>query len=307
MELRHLRYFVAVVEEGSLTTAAEHRLHTSQPSLSRQIRDLEYQVGAELLSRSVHGVELTAAGKAFLDHARLALAQVDAAVEAARRAAQPARKTFAIGFQTGHEMNWLPKAMHVLRDELKNIQVTISSDYSPDLAEALVRGRLDVAFLRAEPAFDLGYEVVEHEPLIVLMPSDHRLASHAAIQPQEFVGEIFIGGSNKATVLRAVTEDYLRRSGLDIKLDHGVDNMAMVMSLVASTRGLALMPAYAENLLPWSVVSRPLEGEAPTIDLAVGYSKANTSPILKLFLSRLEELRVPMPKKVLNARGTESG
>ena len=79
MELRHLRYFVAVVEEGSLTTAAEKRLHTSQPSLSRQIRDLEDEVGADLLSRSVHGVELTAAGKAFLDHARLALAQVDAA------------------------------------------------------------------------------------------------------------------------------------------------------------------------------------------------------------------------------------
>jgi LysR family hca operon transcriptional activator len=297
MELRHLRYFVAVVEEGSLTTAAELRLHTSQPSLSRQIRDLEYQVGAELLTRSVRGVELTAAGKAFLDHARLALAQVDAAVEAARRAAQPARKTFAIGFQTGHEMNWLPHAMHVLRDELKNIQVTVTSDYSPDLAEALVRGRLDVAFMRAEPAFDLDYEVVDHEPLIVLMPSDHRLTSREAIHPREFVGEVFIGGSNKAAVLRAVTEDYLRRSGLDIKLDHGVDNMAMVMSLVASTRGLALMPAYARNLLPSSVVSRPLEGDAPTIDLAVGYSRANSTPILKLFLSRLEELRAPMPEK----------
>src|ERR1700686_2559258 len=291
MELRHLRYFIAVAEMGSLTEAAKQRLYTSQPSLSRQIRDLEYQVGAELLSRSVHGVELTAAGKAFLDHARLALAQVDAAVEAARRAGQPARKTFAIGFQTGHEVNWLPKAMHVLRDELKNIQVTISSDYSPDLAEALVRGRLDVAFLRVEPTFDLGYEVVDHEPLIVLMPSDHRLTSREAIHPREFVGEIFIGGSNKASLLRAVTEDYLRRCGLDIKLDHGVDNLAMAISLVASTRGLALMPAYAKNLLPWSVVSRPLEGEAPTIDLAVGYSKANTSPILKLFLSRLEELR----------------
>jgi LysR family hca operon transcriptional activator len=302
VELRHLRYFVAVVEEGSLTRAAELRLHTSQPSLSRQIRDLEYQVGAELLSRSVHGVELTAAGKGFLDHARLALAQVDAAVEAARRAAQPARKTFAIGFQTGHEMHWLPQAMHVLRDELKNIQVTVSSDYSPDLAEALVRGRLDVAFLRVEPTFDLGYEVVDHEPLIVLMPSDHRLSSREAIHPREFVGEIFIGGSNKATVLGAVTEDYLRHCGLEIKLDHGVDNMAMAISLVASTRGLALMPAYAKDLLPWSVVSRPLEGEAPTIDLAVGYSKANTSSILKLFLSRLEELRPPMhEKKELNA------
>jgi len=295
MELRHLRYFVAVVEEGSLTTAAELRLHTSQPSLSRQIRDLEYEVGAELLSRSVHGVELTAAGKAFLDHARLALAQVDAAVQAARRAAQPARRTFAIGFQTGHEMIWLSKAMHVLRDELKNIEVTISSDYSPDLAEALVRGRLDVAFLRAEPTFDLHYEVVDHEPLIVLMPSDHRLAGREAVHPREFVGEIFIGGSNKATVLRAVTEDYLRRCGLDVKLDHGVDNLAMAMSLVASTRGLALMPAYAKNLLPWSVVSRPLEGVAPVIDLVVGYSKANTSPILKLFLAKLEELRASMP------------
>jgi LysR family hca operon transcriptional activator len=297
MELRHLRYFVAVVEEGSLTIAAERRLHTSQPSLSRQIRDLEYQVGAELLSRSVHGVELTAAGKAFLDHARLALAQVDAAMEAARRAAQPAKKTFAIGFQTGHEMNWLPRAMHVLRDELKNLDITVSSDYSPDLAEALLRGRLDVAFLRVEPTFDLGYEVVDHEPLIVLMPSDHRLTSRDAIHPREFVGEIFIGGSKKAAVLRAVTEDYLRRSGLDIKLDHGVDSASMAVSLVASMRGLALMPAYAKNLLPWSVVSRPLEGEAPTIDLAVGYSKANSSPILKLFLSRLEELRAPMPEK----------
>src|SRR4029077_16104810 len=223
--------------------------------------------------RSVHGVELTAAGRAFLDHARLALMQVDAAVEAARRAAQPGRKTFAIGFQTGHEMNWLPRAMHVLRDELKNIQVTVSSDYSPDLAEARVRGRLDVAFLRVEPTFDLGYEVVGHEALIVLVTSDHCLPARQDVRPQDFVGEIFIGGANKAAVLRAVTEDYLRRSGLDLKLDHGVDNMAMAMSLVASTRGLALMPAYAKNLLPWSVVSRPLEGEPPTIDLAVGYSK----------------------------------
>ena len=120
-------------------------------------------------------------------------------------------------------------------------------------------------------------------------------AQEGDIQPaaRECFGEIFIGGANKAHVLRGVTEDYLRRSGVDIKLDHGVDNMAMAISLVASTRGLALMPAYAKNLLPWSVVSRPLEGEAPTIDVAVGYSKSNTSPILKLFLSRLDELLGP--------------
>ncbi|MDQ1697693.1 MAG: LysR family transcriptional regulator, hca operon transcriptional activator [Frankiaceae bacterium] len=290
MELRHLRYFIAAAEAGSLTEAAERRLYTSQPSLSRQIRDLESQVGVELLSRSVRGVELTAAGNAFLDHARMALMQVDAAVEAARRAAQPARKAFAIGFQTGHEMNWLAPAMRVLHDELKDIQVTVSSDYSPDLAEALVRGGLDLAFLRVEPGYELEYHVVDREPLIVLMPSDHRLTARAAVRPQDFVDETFIGGANKAAVLGAVTEDYLRRSGLDIKLDHGVDNMAMAMSLVASTLGVALMHAYAKNLLPPSVVSRPLEGETPTIDIAVGYSKSNTSPILTLFLSRLDEL-----------------
>ena len=295
MELRHLRYFIAVAEMGSLTEAAR-RLYTSQPSLSRQIRDLEDEVGVELLSRSVRGVELTAAGKAFLDHARLALMQVDAAVDTARTAAQPARKTFAIGFQTGLEMNWLPQAMHLLHDELKNIHVTITSDYSPDLAKALVRGRLDLAFMRAEPDYDLEYVVVDREPLIVLMPNDHRLTAREAVRPQDFLGEIFIGGSNKAAVLRAVTEAYLRRSGLDIKLDHGIDNMAMAISLVASTRGLALMPAYAKNLLPESVVSRPLEGEAPTIEVAVGYSKLNTSPILKLFVSRLGALTEPNRK-----------
>src|SRR5258708_5581811 len=197
MELRHLRYFVAVVEEGSLTTAAQRRLHTSQPSLSRQIRDLEHEVGAQLLSRSVHGVELTAAGKAFLEHARLALMQVDAAGAAARKAARPGRRTFAIGFQTGQEMNWLPRAMYVLREELQSVDVTVSSDHSPDLAEALVRGQIDVAFLRVEPGYDLAYHVVDQEPLIVLMPRDHRLIERAAVSPEEFRGEIFIGGSNK--------------------------------------------------------------------------------------------------------------
>jgi LysR family hca operon transcriptional activator len=296
MELRHLRYFIAVAEMGSLTEAAKRRLYTSQPSLSRQIRDLEDQVGVELLARSVHGVELTPAGRAFLDHARLALMQVDAAVDNARRAAQPPRKTFAIGFQTGQEMNWLPQAMRLVEAEMPNIDVTVTSAYSPDLAEALARGQLDLAFLRVEPGYDLDYHAVDREPLIVLMPSDHRLAAREAVRPQDFVGEIFIGGSNKATVLRAVTEDYVRRSGVDIKLDHGVDNMAMAVSLVASTRGLALMPAYAESLLPQSVVSRPLEGEAPTIDVAVGYSKSNPSPILRLFLSRLDELTVQSEK-----------
>ncbi len=141
MELRHLRYFVAVAEAGSLTVAAEQSLHTAQPSLSRQIRDLELEVGAQLLTRSARGVALTAAGRAFLDHARLALAQVEAAKEAARRAAGPEKRTFAVGFLSGHELDWLPEAMRILKDELPSIEVTISSDHSPALADALLEGQ----------------------------------------------------------------------------------------------------------------------------------------------------------------------
>src|ERR1700694_667549 len=117
MELRHLRYFIAVAEEGSLTLAAEKRLHTAQPSLSRQIRDLEYEVGVPLMSRS---------GRAFLDHARLALTKAEAAAEAARRAAQPIKPTFAMGFLTGQEVNWLPHATSFLRDESLNAEIRVS-------------------------------------------------------------------------------------------------------------------------------------------------------------------------------------
>src|SRR3979490_3647873 len=98
MELRHLRYFVAVAEAGSLTVAAEQKLHPSPPSLSRQIRDLEDEVGARLLTRRARGIELTPAGRAFLEHARTVLSQVEAATEAARRAPHPAKPGFSMGF-----------------------------------------------------------------------------------------------------------------------------------------------------------------------------------------------------------------
>ncbi|SOE95203.1 LysR family transcriptional regulator, hca operon transcriptional activator [Burkholderia sp. D7] len=290
MELRHLRYFIAVAETGSLTVAAERRLHTSQPSLSRQIRDLEDEVGVELLSRSARGVELTAAGMAFIDHVRLALNQVDAAIEAARQAAQPCKQRFALGFITGQEMTWLPRAMRILRDELPNVDVTVSSGYSPDLAEGVARGKLDLAFMRAEPDLDLTYQVVSQEPLVVLMPSDHVLASRDVVSPHELGCYPFIAMAAQAKVLRAVIDCYLERSGIEIVPAQNVDNHAMVMSLVASTRSLTLVPSYLEKLMPWSVVSRPLAGDVPEIDLTIGYSKANTSPVLKLFLSRVDDL-----------------
>jgi LysR family hca operon transcriptional activator len=218
MELRHLRYFIAVAEEGSLTLAADKRLHTAQPSLSRQIRALEDEVGTPLIIRSVHGIELTAAGRAFLDHARLAVTQAEAAKEAARRAAQPDKPSLALGFLSGTEMDLLPKAMRVLHDELPNIEVKLTSDYSPRLADGLMKGKLDAAFMRPEPhAGGLVYKRVRTEPLIVVFPRGHRLAARKAIQLRDIKGEPFIKPSKTAPTLRKIIEDTLKRSGLDTR------------------------------------------------------------------------------------------
>jgi LysR family hca operon transcriptional activator len=291
MELRHLRYFVAVAEVGSLTVAAEQRLHTSQPSLSRQIRDLEDEVGAQLLTRRARGIELTPAGRAFLDHARVVLSQAEAAGEAARRVVRPAKTCFSMGFLTGHELTWMPEALRILRDELPNIDVMISSQYSPLLAEGLSKGKIDAAFLRKERAMpDLAFRLLVKEPLMVILPSDHHLAALKAISPRDLVGETFVIVSGTAPVLRTVINNYLKRSGINITPAHEADNVTMGLSLIVSTRGVGLLPAYAQNFLPSSVTSRPLKGYTPTVDLVLGYRKSNESPILKVLLSRLDEL-----------------
>jgi len=293
MELRHLRYFVAVAEEGSLTVAAEKRLHTAQPSLSRQIRDLELDVGTDLLIRGPRGVELTPAGRVFLDHARIALLQVEAAGEAARRAAQPARTSFAVGFLTGYEMDWLPALMSLLREEMASTEITITSLQSPDLAAGLMRGRIDLAFLRPEKDTPgLVYRLLRNEPLIVLMPAGHPLAAKATISPEDFVGQILVGVPNSnSSALRAVVDAWGRRQGIDLTPDHEALNLAMAISLVASTGGVSLLPLYARKMLPPSVVSRPIRGASPTIDLALGYSEANTSPVLHALLTKVEDLK----------------
>jgi len=290
MELRHLRYFVAVAEEGSLTVAAEKRLHTAQPSLSRQLRDLEREVGAQLLIRSSRGVELTPAGRAFLDHARLALGQAAEAVAAARRAVRPAKTSFSVGFLTGQEVEWLPHVTHVLRSQLKTIDFRVSSDFSPDIAEAVQRGEIDLGFSRIEPQPDVTYKVIEHEPIVVILPHDHPLAEKTEIDPRDLDPDAFIGYSDTPHVLRGIVERYLRDRGVTVSPSHFLDGFATGISLVASTRGVTLLPAYVEVLLPRSVVSRPLAGNAPVIEIAAGYRADNPSPVLRSFLENIDEL-----------------
>jgi len=290
MELRHLRYFVAVAEEGSLTVAAEKRLHTAQPSLSRQLRDLELEVGTPLLIRTSRGVTLTPAGQIFLDHARLALAQAAEAVAAARRVSRPPKASFSVGFLTGQEVEWLPHVTQILRDQLKEIDFRVSSDFSPAVAEAVQRGEIDLGFSRVEPQPDVTYEVIASEPIVAILAGDHPLAGRSEIDPVELGQFPFIGYTDTPHVLRGIVERYLRERGVSVSSSHFLDSFATGISLVASTGGLTLLPAYVEKLLPRSVVSRPLAGATPVIEIAVGYRKDNPSPVLQDFLRSIDWL-----------------
>ena len=291
---------MAVAEARSLKLAAQEKLRTTQPSLSRQIRDLEDEVGTPLLVRGAKGVELTPAGRVFLAHARVMLSQAEVAVQSARQIAHPAKPSFALGFMIGHDRTWLPEALKLLRDELPNIHVVISTQNSPQLATALLHGGIDLAFLRREDGGnELEFRTLVEESFEVFLPSNHRLAAKDAIDVQDIVGETFISVSGtalsisgKQPALRRAIDKYLNDKGIEIRPSHEVDNLGGVMSLIPSTQGLALLPLYAKTFLPDSVTTRPLRGLGPKIDLSVGYRKANPSPILKLFLSRIDELTV---------------
>ncbi|OXC71736.1 Cys regulon transcriptional activator CysB [Caballeronia sordidicola] len=286
-----MRFFIAVAEEGSLTNAAERRLYTAQPSLSRQIRDLELEVGVKLLERKPRGVALTPAGRVFLDHARLALMQVEAACEAARRTEQPEKGKFVVGFLAGQEVVWLSEALRILREEAPDVEIILSTKSSPELADALMQGKVDVALLRREtPTAGLAFIFLISEPLVVIMPNDHRLAARRAVRPQDLAREIFISPARLAPVLRAVINDYAAKVGITLKQNYDAENITGGMSLVASTGGLTLLPRYAQNMLIPSVIARPLHGEVPTIDLMMAYNRSNTSALLKQFLSRVDEL-----------------
>ncbi len=304
MELRHLRYFVAVAEARSLKLAAEGKLHTTQPSLSRQIRDLENEVGTPLFVRGAKGVELTPAGRVFLDHARVMLSQAEAAVQSARQIAYPTKPSFALGFMIGHDTTWLPEALKLLRDELPAIHVVISTQNSPQLAAALLHGGIDVAFLRREDgSSDLEFRTLVEESFEVFLPSQHPLAAKHSITLHEIAEQTFISVSGTALsisgqqpALRRAIDKFLHDNGIEIRPSHEVDNLGGVMSLIASTGGIALLPRYAKTFLPNTVTTRPLEGYGPKIDLSLAYRKANPSATLKLFLSRVNELAANIPR-----------
>jgi LysR family hca operon transcriptional activator len=196
-----------------------------------------------------------------------------------------------MGFLVGLEVMWLPHLLRILREEAPEIDVTLCTLSSPELALALMRGKLDVAFLRPEKECPgVIFKMLAKEPLIAVLPADHRLASRKKIRPQDLAEEIYVSSARTSPVLQGVIDAYASRIGITLKAKYEGENISSAMSLVASTGGISLVPLYAQNMLAPNVVARALEGETPTVDLALGYNDANSSPLLCRLLSRADEL-----------------
>lgn len=268
MELRHLRYFIAVADELSFTRAAL-RLHTAQPSLSQQIRNLEDEVGTPLLERTRRKVELTEAGKVFLAEARLVVAQADRAVARARQAGQQGRATVKIGFVPAAEIRVFPVILPRLRLRFPDVNVELRSLPTAEQEHALLRGDIDVAFMR-KPVLAAGLqsEVVLVEPLVVVLPNAHPLAKLPCIPPERLNGEPFISTHPLFSgQLHSVVDEYFEAHHLHRKVAQVATNILLNLNLVGMGLGYALLPAYAESLTNHAICVRPLEGEPPRVEL----------------------------------------
>ena len=192
---------------------------------------------------------------------------------------------------SGAEIGLLPEVERLLREAFPDIKIRLSSDYSPVLAKALMRRKLDAAFIRPEEQMeDLRYKTVRTDPMVLVLPSKHRLASHAEVALGEIANEAFCLPSKSAPVVRRAVLEYFSRAGIDLKPQYEVHNVVHAVSMITSTSAVMLLPAYTKHYLPHSIIVRPVKGEVPTVDLVIAHHKANQSPILKLLLARVGKL-----------------
>ncbi len=260
MELRHLRYFVAVAEELSFTRAAS-RLHTAQPSLSQQIRQLENEVGVPLFERTRHHVRLTAAGRLFLSEAQEILSRVDRAVRRAARAAA-GEVELSVGTFPAADVKVLPRLRPLIAARLPHLHLVLHSKYAVDPISGLRQGRLDVAFLRG-PLVESELIVTEiaHEPIMVVLPADHALAGKKRIRVgphrHDFAAFRFRGSSRPDCTTRSAT--FCQQANVPIHSVHEADNVVSHLHMVAAGLGFALLPDYVGTLLPAGVVMKPLD------------------------------------------------
>lgn len=296
MELRHLRYFVAVAEELNFTRAAE-RLFTSQPSLSEQVRNLEEEVGAALLRRTKRKVELTDAGRVFLDEARTVLRQAEQALTRARQAAQQAAQTIRIGFVPCAEVMVFPHVLPELRLMFPNLNIVLHSLATGAQEAALLGGDIDIAFMRPPlQSTQLLREVVLTEPVLVFLHAQHPLAAMRRIAPAQLNGEPYvIADSDFSPPLFRLTDEYLRQHQVARGHEHVVSNILLGVNLVSAGLGYALFPAYAQTFCTRSVCARPLQDDGPQMDLVmVTRPEAGTrTPVLDALMGLVRDMEKP--------------
>jgi DNA-binding transcriptional LysR family regulator len=287
MELRHLRYFVAVGEELHFGRAAT-RVHVAQPALSRQIRDLERELGLQLFERNRRHVALTAAGLVFLDDARGLLTQVDRAVENARLAQRGAHGVLRIGYVPAVAMSHLPHVIRAFRRRSPHLEVRLQEMHPARQVEDLMAARIDVGFARGpidEPA--LATAPVHEEPLVAALPSGHRLRRHRRLELQMLAGEPFIlPARSRGPGFHDQILAICRAAGFRPRVvQEGSQTDAL--SLVASGAGVAIVPTSLRVLRPTGVVYRPLH-ERPMTHFAMVWRKNDTSPVLREFVHEVQ-------------------
>ncbi len=270
MELRHLRYFVAVAEELHFGRAAA-RLHLAQPPLSRQIRDLEEEVGARLLARTSRSVALTPAGEAFLGQARAALERAARAVDEARAAAAGTAGRLALGFVNPAMDGFLSSAVAAFRKENPGVSLSLRELPSAAQLEELAAGRLHAGFIRlaGQDLRGLRHAVVRRERYVAALPAGHRLARKQRVPLADLAAEpLILYPRATQPLLHDAMLAALRATGCEPRVAQEAVSKHTTLSLVAARLGLALTPEASRAWQRRGVVLREVDGDLPGIELA---------------------------------------
>ncbi len=289
MELRHIRYFLAVAEERNFTRAAA-RLGIGQPPLSLQIKDLEAEIGARLFHRVPHGAELTAAGQAFLEAVAPLVERADQAIHAARRAGGGETGRLSVGFTGTAAINPIvPSCIRAFRHRYPDVQLALEEANSIALIAALLEKRLDVAIIRPSVPESEALEVItlESEALVAALPSAHPAARGrgsldlATLRQEPFIlTPRTLGIGLHDAVLRAC-----RGAGFEPALGQPAPQIASILALVSGELGVSLVPASTRQFTAKGVTYRTLRAPAPRVDLAVAYRKDRPSRLATNFAS----------------------
>jgi len=291
MELRHLRYFVAVAEELHFGRAAA-RLHIAQPPLSRQIRQLEDELGVTLLDRAKRRVQLTQAGRAFLAEARRVLAQTERAVRAAQRTGRGEGGHLAVGFVPCADLDLLPRALGACRERLPRLELELHPLTRCRQIDALRSGRIQVGIVLL-PVDESGLvvEALQREPLVAVLPERHRLARRERVRLLDLREENMVSFPRPVSPSNDhVTLTACRVAGFEPRMSYATDRIETNLAMIAAGLGVGLLPASIRNLKRSGVVYRPLVPPAPHVDVAVAYRREDATPALLAFLDVLREV-----------------